>query len=74
MKVLSKAMRAAGLAIWHFLVGDVPEFLPAVLVVVGFALAVHRVHLAVVLGLPLLVVTVLTLSVRRGRFTPRRKS
>jgi len=68
----SRLFRRAAMGLWHFLVGDTPEFLGAVVLVVGFALAVHRVHLAVVLGLPAIVALVLASSVRRGLRSSRR--
>jgi hypothetical protein len=70
MSSLGRALRAAGLGVWHFVVGDAPEFLLAVVVVVGFALAVHQTHPAEWFGLPVLVLVVLVVSVlRRSRST-----
>ncbi len=57
--------KALGRGLWHFVVGDSPEFLVAVMVLVGFALGLHAAHVAVWVGLPVLVVGVLAASVWR---------
>ena len=79
MKPLKRVVRAAGLGVWDFVVGDTPEFVATVAVAVGLALAVHTVRLAVVVGLPAVVILSLAVSVRRtaGRLRtrpPRRHS
>jgi hypothetical protein len=65
MSSLGRALRAVGLGLWHFVVGDTPEFLLAVVVLVGFALAVHETHPAEWFGLPVLVLVVLVVSLLR---------
>ena len=72
MKTVSRILRVSTRGMWHFAVGDSPEFIVVVLAVVGFALAAHRVHLVVVLGLPLIVAGVLASSVRRAQRNSRR--
>lgn len=52
---------------WHFVVGDTPWFLPAVVIVAGYALIARRVHPALWFGLPALVLAVLLASVWRER-------
>lgn len=75
MSAPGRLLKAVTLALWHFVVGDSPEFLVAVFVVVGFAVAAHRVHALVWLGLPLLVLAVLGVSLwrhQRARPSQRR--
>ena len=63
MKPVARALKAFGLGVWHFVIGDSPEFLAAVMVLVGFALALRHVHEALWIGLPLLVLGALFGSV-----------
>jgi membrane protein required for beta-lactamase induction len=62
-----RRLQAAGRGLWHFVVGDSPEFLVVVLGLVGFALALRHVHPAVWVGLPTLVLGVLAGSLWRWR-------
>jgi hypothetical protein len=74
VSVLGRWLRAVGLAIWNFLVGDTPEFLPAVLVIVLLAFALHSVRDVAVFALPGAVVLVLggSLAVWQLRSRARR--
>jgi hypothetical protein len=72
MKVIWRILSRIALGVWKFVVGDTPEFLVVVLLVVGFALAVHRVHLAIILGLPAIVAVALASSVRHAHGSSRR--
>ena len=72
MRRAARILRRAATGVWRFLVGDTPEFMVAVALVVGFALAVHTVHLAVVLGLPAIVALFLAWSARAGLRSARR--
>ena len=75
MRTVGRALRRVAIGIWHFVVGDAPEFLLAVVAVVGFALLVHHTRPAEWFGLPVLVLAVLVASLlrqprrRRGRST-----
>lgn len=66
-------LKAAVRGVWRFVVGDSPEFLVAVVALVGFALILHGVRQVVWVGLPMLVLGVLGVSVwhqaRRHRTT-----
>jgi len=68
--VLGRALHKVAVGVWRFVVGDAPEFVLAVVVLVGFALAVHDARPAEWFGLPVLVVAVLVASVLRE---PRRQ-
>ncbi len=52
---------------WEFLVGDTPEVTLGIVAVVGLAAALSHVGHSAVAAVPLGVVLVLVLSVRRGR-------
>lgn len=67
MSVVAKALRRSAQAVWHFLVGDTPEFLPAALLVVAAAYGLHRFTWVAVVGLPVVVALVLVVSLRYSR-------
>lgn len=67
MSALGRGAHNAGLGVWRFLVGDTPEFLASVLVLVGFALTFRHLRVAVDVGLPLLVLVVLCASLWRAQ-------
>ena len=62
MNVLWRAARGLAAGIWDFLVGDTPEFLPAVVVVVLLAYGLHAVHALAVVVVPAAVVAMLVAS------------
>ena len=61
-------------ASWHFLVGDAPEFVAVVTALVIYALMLRHFHLAVVYGLPALVVGALSASVYIRRRSLQRRA
>lgn len=63
MSRLGRWCRLAAVGTWHFVVGDTPEFLAAVAMVVGAALVLHHFQPAEWIALPGLVVSVLAGSV-----------
>lgn len=72
MNALGRWGRLAALGVWRFVVGDTPEFLAAVGVVVGMALALRHVHPAAWVALPGIVLIVLAGSLwRRARVSGR---
>jgi hypothetical protein len=69
MSLLRRGLRAVGHFWWDFLVGDTPELLVAVLVIIGITalLAANISTVAAWVTMPVLVVAALTVSVLRGR-------
>lgn len=65
MRMALRAARGIALGVWHFVVGDTPEFSVAVVILVGFALVLHRFHPVLWVGLPVLVLVVLGASLWR---------
>jgi hypothetical protein len=60
-------VRAFGRFWWDLVVGDTPELAVATLVVVGVSFALRRDHVADVVVLPVLVVSMLLVSTWHGR-------
>lgn len=74
MRLLWRSARGVAMGIWDFLVGDTPEFLPAVVVVVLLAYGLRSVRALAVVAVPAAVVFVLlaSLAVWRVRSYRRR--
>lgn len=62
-----RAVRAFGGFWWEFLVGDTPELLPGVLVVLGGAWVLRQASGPDLLWVPLAILALLTATVLRGR-------
>jgi hypothetical protein len=67
VKSLSRAARAFGLFWWDFLVGDTPELLRAVVLIVALALLLRHHHDVDIILLPVVTVLFLVASTLRGR-------
>jgi hypothetical protein len=67
VRLLSRSLRAFGLFWWDFLVGDTPELLIAVILIVGLALLLRHHHDADIVVLPVVTVLFLVVSTFRGR-------
>lgn len=67
MSRVARLARAVARGSWAFLIGDAPEFALAAGALVAFAVLLHRSSVAVVVGLPVLVVAVLAAGVFVGR-------
>ncbi len=64
---MGRLARLAGHGLWDFLIGDTPGFALAAGALVVFAVLLHHERLAVVVGLPALVVVALSTGVWHGR-------
>ena len=73
MSAALRLVRTGARALWGFLVGETPEFAAVVAALVGYAVLLRHVHLAVVYGLPALVVVVMAVSVHVRRLPPARR-
>ena len=73
MKVLWRALRGLAMGVWDFLVGDTPEFLPAVVVVVLLAYGLHAVRALAVVVIPAAVVLMLVASLAVWRVRSYRR-
>jgi hypothetical protein len=67
VKLLSRSIRAFGLFWWDFLVGDTPELLVAVVLVVALAVLLRHHHDVDIIVLPVVTVLFLVVSTFRGR-------
>lgn len=67
MKFVLRGLRAFGLFWWDFLVGDTPELLVAVIVIVALALSLRHHHVIDIILLPVLTIVFLMVSTLRGR-------
>jgi hypothetical protein len=67
VKSLSRVARSFGLFWWDFLVGDTPELLIAVVLIVALALSLRHHHDVDIILLPVVTVLFLVASTLRGR-------
>ncbi len=66
-RAIRRGITAFGTFWWEFLVGDTPELLAAVVVVIAVALALRHHSTAGFIIVPLVTAVALTLSILRGR-------
>lgn len=70
MKAIARYGSAFGRFWWDFLVGDTPELFVATLLVIGLAIALHRVEALAIVVVLVAAVGSLGLSTWRGRRRP----